>query len=451
MAEGPDSENPMQEFADLRRGAAPALSPELQALIDRRDRALGAGSMLFYDEPLHIVKGEGVWLIDADGRRYLDVYNNVPHVGHSHPRVVEALTRQASTLNTNTRYLHETILDYAERLSATFDDPLSTAVFVCTGSEANEVALNMARRLNGGRGVIISDWAYHGNTAALLQTCGIMPESNRGPEVETVRVPDLYQPAYDLTGDALIDAYVDEVRRAIEKLEARGIELAAFLVDTIFATDGVPDVPPEYIRRVVDLVHEAGGLYIADEVQPGFGRTGDTMWGHQHYGVVPDIATMGKPMGNGHPIAGVVATEELITRLVSELYYFNTFGGNPVSCAVGMAVLDVLEEENLMENARQVGEYLRGGLRELAQEHELIGDVRGRGLFNAVEFVEDRESKKAAGKKTRQIMNAMRRRGVLIGLDGRRGNVLKLRPPMPFSRENADQLVETLGAALGDL
>jgi RpiB/LacA/LacB family sugar-phosphate isomerase len=420
-------------------------------LLQRRVRLLGEKAPLFYDEPLHLVRGEGVWLYDADGKRYMDVYNNVPSVGHCHPHVMAALTRQAQTLNTHTRYLHETIIEYGERLTATLDESLSMAYFVCTGSEANELALRIARQHTEGMGIIGTNATYHGNTAALfdldtLFTAGV----SMSPHIRTVPFPESYRPLHGLSGVALVDAYVAEVQAAIDAFAADGIKFAGLLVCPIFANEGLPDVPPGYWAKVIKIVHNAGGLLIFDEVQSGFGRTGK-MWGYESIGVVPDIITMGKPMGNGHPLAAVVSREDIVTKFQDDTMYFNTFGGNPVSCAVGMAVLDVIEQENLIKNAARVGTYLANGLRKLQEKHDLIGDVRGRGLFFGVELVLDRHTKTPAPRETNRVVNMMKERGILINKIGPHNNILKMRPLLPFSYENADQLLFTLDDTLATL
>jgi 4-aminobutyrate aminotransferase-like enzyme len=418
-------------------------------LLARRFRVLGRASPLFYDRPLHIVRGEGVWLHDDEGRRYLDAYNNVPHVGHCHPHVVEAIARQAATLNTHTRYLHEGIVAYAERLTATFDPELSMAIFACTGSEANEIALRMARVCTGGTGVLCTSFAYHGNTQAVAQISTVFPPvEGFGPHIRAIPPPDSYRALRGLEGEALAQAYAYEVGAAIDSLRAKGIRLSALLVDTIFSSEGMLEAPPGFMRRAVELVRASGGLYIADEVQPGFGRTGEHMWGYQLHGVVPDIVTLGKPMGNGHPISGVVARAALVEEFGAKVMYFNTFGGNPVSAAAANAVLDVLERERLQENARAVGRHLLEGFQRLASRHAIVGDVRGRGLFFGVELVRDRATREPATAETKRIVNAMRERGVLISRIGPHDNVLKIRPPMPFSKEDADLLLATLDEAL---
>jgi 4-aminobutyrate aminotransferase-like enzyme len=422
------------------------------ALLQRRYRVLGRGSPLFYDTPLHIVRGEGVWLFDADGRRFLDAYNNVPHVGHCHPRVVEAITRQAAKLNIHTRYLHENIVEYAERLTATFDPPLSTAIFACTGSEANDVAMQIARLCTGHQGFIATDFAYHGNTTAVWTVSSYFTgEEERGTLVRTVPAPDSYRVAHDIGSGDLGAAYARSVKDAVDALESTGAGVAGIIFDTIYSSEGLPDVPADYVRKAVEYVRAAGGLYIADEVQPGFGRMGNHFWGYQHYGVVPDIVTLGKPMGNGHPVSGVVTREDLLAEFGKSRMYFNTFGGNPVSCAAGLAVLDVLEEEDLMAHAGEVGGHVQAGFHELQQRHAIIGDVRGRGLFFGAELVRDRETLDPATTETRSLVNAMRNRGVLISKIGLHDNVLKMRPPMPFDREHADLLLSALDDCLAEL
>lgn len=419
-------------------------------LLQRRFRLLGRGTPLFYQQPLHLVRGSGVWLYDADGNRYLDAYNNVPVVGHCHPKVVAALSEQAARLNTHTRYLHNHILDYAERLTATFAPSLSMAMFACTGSEANEIALRMARHCTGGMGMIVTDSAYHGNTTAVAELgTAFMPEAARTRHVRSIPAPDSYRALSGLQGEALADAYADRVADAIAAFEADGIRLAGMLLCPEFANEGLLNAPPGFMAKAVEKVRAAGGLFIADEVQGGFGRTGRHMWSHQWYdGLVPDIVTMGKPMGNGHPVSGVVARADLIEEFGRVARYFNTFGGNPVSCAVGMSVLDVLEEEALLDNATRVGAYLAAGLCELQQHHELIGEVRQKGLFLAVELVGDRASRAPVPEKTLQVINWLREHGVLISKTGPHGTVLKIRPPLPFATGHADLLLDKLDQAL---
>ncbi|MCO5397615.1 aspartate aminotransferase family protein [Ralstonia soli] len=417
-------------------------------LLNRRYRLVGKGAPLFYEKPLHVVRGEGVLLFDADGNEYLDAYNNVPVVGHCNPRVVEALTRQAGLLNVHTRYLHENLLDYTERLTATFSAPLDMAILTCTGSEANDVALRMVRELTGKRGIICSNSTYHGNTTAVDELSTMFRGGkSESPNVRAIPFPETYRPLNGLTGEALADAYVNEVQAAIRAFEESGTGFAGMLVCPIFANEGLPDVPAGVMPRIARIVREAGGMLIFDEVQAGFGRTG-YMWGHQMIGVEPDIVTMGKPMGNGHPIAGLVSSADIINAFRSRVMYFNTFGGNPVSCAVGLAVLDVIQEERLLDNVRNVGAYVAQGLRELKQRHEAIGDIRARGLFFGVEMVSDRARKTPSAEMANMVLNRMRENGVLISRAGPFDNVLKMRPPLPFTKAHADRLLSTLDQCL---
>lgn len=417
-----------------------------QSLLERRFNVLGRHSPLFYEKPLQLVRGEGVWVWDVDGKRYLDAYNNVPHVGHCHPRVVEALRRQAGILNSHTRYLDETVVNYAEDLLSTFDPSLNRVFLTCTGSESNELALRIARETTGHMGVISTDFAYHGNTAAVSQISSVFtPVAKRGPYVRYVPVIDPYRQRNGRSDEVLADVYVQELQRAIDDLEHNGVKLAAVLFCTAFSSEGLPDVPKTYLPKVAAAVHAAGGLVIADEVQAGFGRFGSHMWGHARHGMVPDIVTMGKPMGNGHPLAGVVTTAALMEEFTSQNMYFNTFGGNEVSAAVGHAMLNVLRDERLLENALAVGEYVLTGMRRLQQKYPIIGDVRGQGMFFAVEIVSNGQPDAA---RTQKIVNTMRERGVLISRIGPHDNILKIRPPMVFTRENADVLLSTLDSVL---
>jgi 4-aminobutyrate aminotransferase-like enzyme len=419
-------------------------------LISRRKRLLGPAYRLFYANPVHIVKGEGVWLYDSDGRKYLDMYNNVAHVGHCHPHVVDAICRQVHTLNTHTRYLHDNVLDYAERLTARFPAELDTAMFCCTGSEANELALRIARSATGGTGIIVTSFAYHGNTKAIHEiSTSDIPADEVPDYVVTVPDPDTYRGPY--RNDDAGERYAAHVGEAVELLRSRGIKPAAFVIDTIASSSGVVSPPPGYLRKAAEIIHDAGGLFVADEVQPGFGRTGRKFWGFEADDFVPDIVTMGKPMGNGHPVSGVVTRRDLTESFGSNAHYFNTFGGNPVSCAAGNAVLDVIENENLQQNALEVGEHVVRGLRKLADHHECIGDIRGSGLFLALELVTDREQRTPATLLSADIVNALRDRGVLTGSIGPYSNILKLRPPLVLSKENADYLLTVLDESIGQV
>ncbi len=427
--------------------------PVIELLLSRRRRTLGHPTPLFYDEPLHLVRGEGVWLFDHEGRRYLDAYNNVPHVGHCHPHVVDALHRQAAKLNIHTRYLHENVVRYGERLTATFDPLLSTALFVCTGTEANELALRIARHHTGACGILVTDFSYHGNSATLASLAtGIQTNEPFPPHARILRIPDVWRDLADGgTPEQLTERALAEADAAIAALQQAGYGVAALLLDTIFSTEGLSRLPPGYLEQLVARVRVAGGLFIADEVQPGFGRTGEHFWGYQSYEVVPDVVTLGKPMGNGHPIGAAITRPELANAFLEDAMFFNTFAGSPVSAAVGLAVLDVIERQQLVRNAHDTGEYLQQRLRELALRHERVLAVRGKGLFFGLELVTDPRTRAPATMETRRLINDMRQRGVLISAVGHHGNVLKMRPPMVFEREHADLLLTTLEEALGAL
>jgi 4-aminobutyrate aminotransferase-like enzyme len=416
-------------------------------LLERRSRVLGPSYKLFYESPVHFVRSEGVWLYDAEGQPYLDVYNNVPAVGHCHPAVVEAVSRQMSVLNTHTRYLYDIVLSYAERLLATFPAELSNAMFTCTGSEANDLALRIARTQTGGTGIIVTENAYHGITAAVAEASPSLGSGvPLGPHVRTVPAPDAYRGGADVGR-----AFGEAVASAAGDLQRHGIRPAALILDTVFSSDGVFADPVGFLRPAVQAIRDAGGLFIADEVQPGFGRLGDGMWGFARHGVLPDLVTLGKPMGNGLPIAGVVARPEVLSRFATEARYFNTFGGNPVSCAAAMAVLEVIEGDSLIANAKQVGAHLQRGLLALVEKYPLVGDVRGAGLFIGAELVKDRATKAPHPELASAIVNRLRERRVLISASSPFGNVLKIRPPLPFSKAHADQFLDTLGCVLSEL
>ena len=419
-------------------------------LLARRQQLLGSAYRLFYEEPVHLVRGDGVWLYDAEGRKYLDMYNNVAHVGHCHPQVVDAICRQAKQLNTHTRYLHETVVNYAERLLARFPAPLDTAMFCCTGSEANELALRIARSVTGRTGVIVTSNAYHGNSQATWELSPEEVPADQLPgHVAVVPAPDCYRGRY--RGSGAGEQYAMHVHDAITVLRERGFEPAAFIADSIMSSAGVVAPPTGYLRKVSTIINDAGGLFIADEVQPGFGRTGSHYWGFEADGVLPDIVTLGKPMGNGHPISGMVTRHDLVTAFAAEGGYFNTFGGNPVSCAAAMAVLDVIDGEGLQQNALAIGEHLVEELRSLAGRHAAIGDVRGSGLFIALEFVSDRQERTPAPELAQQLVNELRRRGVLSGSIGPDDNILKLRPPLVLTLQHADYMLEILDGALTEV
>ena len=419
----------------------------LAELIKRRYKTQGPTSMLFYQEPLHIVRGQGTWLYDSKGTKYLDVYNNVPCLGHCHPKVVEAVSQQLSQLNVHSRYLHDTVHIYTEKLLATLPDNIERLVMTCTGSESNDLALRLARTTTQKKGIIVSEVAYHGNTQMVTEVSPSSFKTQAPPEyVMTVPVTEVTH-----RGDGAADWFADQVYSAIQTLNDRGFGCAALLVDSIFSSDGIYSDPPGFLNKAVEIVHEHGGLFIADEVQSGFARTGDCMWGFQRHNVVPDIITMGKPMGNGYPVAGVASRLDLLEALCKEVGYFNTFGGSTTAAAAGLAVLNVIEEEGMLENSRQVGAYLKLGLHELQDQNHCIAEIRGAGLYIGLEFSEDGNVARSDVEKATATLNLLRRDQVLVGTVGKYGNVLKIRPPLCFTRDNADLFLNKLGKVLKEL
>ena len=410
------------------------LSPQDQDRVARRTRLLGPAYRLFYETPVHLVRGEGVWLYDVEGKAYLDCYNNVASLGHCHPHVVAATARQSAIYASHTRYLNDTVLDYAERLLATFPAALNHVMFTCTGSEANDLALRIAFAHTEGTGVIVTENAYHGVT---LSTAAMSPSLGAGvplgQHVRTVPAPS-------------DGAFTAHVQAAIHDLQRHGIKPAALLVDTIFSSDGVYADPAGFLKPAAEAIRDAGGLFIADEVQPGFARTGEAMWGFQRHGLIPDMVSMGKPMGNGYPVAGLALKGSVIKTFGNRARYFNTFGGNAVAAATAMAVLEVIEGEGLRANATTTGAYFRDGLLALAKTHDSLGPLRAAGLFLGQDIVTDG---KPDAKKAGRIVNRMRENGVLISATGPLGHVLKIRPPLTFRPEHVDRVLDSLGAALG--
>ncbi len=404
-------------------------------LLARREAAFGPHSLLFFDEPLEVVAASGAWIEDASGRRYLDAYNNVPHVGHCHPRVVAAAAGQLARLNVHSRYLHAGVTAYAERLLALFPPPLDRALFACTGTEANELALRLARRHGGARGVIVSRVNYHGNSTTLAALATAIPSGEPFPP--WARTVDIG--AADDAG-ALADA-ADE---AIRSLAAAGFGVAALLIDPIFSFEGLPERARGFLAPAVARVRAAGGVYIADEVQAGFGRMGDAMWGWCWHGAVPDLVTLGKPMANGYPAAAVIAPSALADPFMAEAIYFNTYAAGPVAAAMGGAVLDVVEDEALVANAAATGAVLRHRLEGLRSEHPaVISAVRGRGLYAGIEIVRPDVAAR--------LVEAARRHGVLVGRTGAHGEVVKIRPPICFAERHVDMLVAALRAAIREV
>ena len=404
---------------------------------------------LTYERPVHVVRAGGVWMFDSGGGRYLDCYNNVPVVGHGHPRVAAAVAAQTRRLNTNTRYLHEAVVELSECLLATMPASLDRVLFVNSGSEANDVAWRIARHATGGVGAIVTRSAYHGVTEA---TTHLSPEEwpdGYSPDhVALVPAPDGYRGRHRRDEGGWEERYAEYVAEAATDLASHRMPPAAMFVDSAFTSDGVLGPVAAYVRAAAAAMHQSAALFVADEVQAGHGRSGEGLWSFDGAGVEPDVVTLGKPMGNGFPVAAVLTRSDLADRFVARTGFFSTFGGNPVASAAALAVLRVIEDERLVENARGVGVYVRGLLDELARRHEMIGDVRGVGLMVGVEIVRDRERREPAEPRARRVVDGLRDRGVLIGSTGPDDNVLKIRPPLVFAREHADLLVETLDEVL---
>ncbi len=422
-----------------------------QTLTQRREK-VGRNLSLGYRKPLKIVRGWKQYLWDHEGYQYLDAYNNVPHVGHCHPRVVAAGRQQMAVLNTNTRYLHDFLNQYAARLTATLPDPLNVCYFLNSASEANELALRMARAYTGSRDLIVNEGAYHGHTNTLID---ISPYKHDGPGgqgapdwVHSVPIADLYRGPYKAADPLAAQKYAAMVQQVIVALQARGKQLAGFIAESCPSVGGQIILPDGYLAAVYDFVHAAGGITIADEVQTGYGRIGSHFYAFQAQNVVPDIVVLGKPIGNGHPIGALITSAEIADSFGNGMEFFSTFGGNTVSCAIGMAVLDVVEEEGLQAQAHRVGQRMLDRMTPFVDRYEIVGDVRGAGLFLGIELVRDRQTLEPAASEAAFISNRLREMGILIGVDGPLHNVLKIRPPMPFDEANADLLVDILEGVL---
>lgn len=424
-----------------------ALPPTLKGMVQRRLSSFGPSSILFYREPLHVASAEGARIRTTDGREYVDFYNNVPSVGHCNPKVAEAVCRQMLLVNSHSRYLYDIVETYAERLLATFPDPLCHVTFTCSGSEANDLSLRMARGITGCHGVVVTRGAYHGNTTAVTE---VSPSSYKhGGPPSFVKLVE--PPSADAYGDDIAGGFARAVACAIEALVDEGHGFAALLVDSIFSSDGVYADPPGFMAPAVAVVRNAGGLLIADEVQPGFARTGDSMWGFLRHGVVPDLVTMGKPMGNGFPIGGIVSRPGLLEKLQSQFGYFNTYGGTPAAAAAGLAVLDAIRNDGLMENAHLTGAYLKERLIALSQKMRVLKDVRGAGLYLGVSVGIPEGRRRGNDDPAGAIVNALKEKGVLIGIAGLSADVLKIRPPLVAGRMEADILVNQLETVLTEL
>lgn len=422
----------------------------MERLIEKRDRAFGVGAPLFYDKPLHLVRGEGVMLYDADGRGFVDLYNNVPCVGHCHPRVAEAIARQAATLNVHSRYIHDGAIALAERLAALHGPQIESVLFGCSGTEAIEVALRMARFVTGGQGIVCTNATYHGNSelvGSLTHVGSSQPESDT---VHAFPFPDAYRPIREgLSEEDLCEAYLERLDDAIRRFQASGAGFAALIVCSIFANEGLPDIPRGFMARAAEMVHAAGGLLIADEVQAGYGRTG-RWWGYESESFAPDIVVTGKPMANGIPLSATAASHDLMNAFRARTRYFNTFASSPLQAAAGMAVIDVIEDEGLLESVTRVGKGLKDGLAQRKGAHAAIGDVRGRGLFLGVDIVRP-GTREPDTELAILICNRLKDAGFLTSNAGALRNVVKIRPPLVFKEENARAFLEAWDGVIAGL
>lgn len=428
-------------------GDAEGLPDDLKAMVERRKKSFGPSSILFYRSPIHVASATGARITATDGREYLDFYNNVPSVGHCHPKVAEAVYRQMKEANSHSRYLYDIVETYAERLLATMPEPIAHVTFTCTGSEANDLALRMARMATGAHGIVVTRGAYHGNTTAVTE---ISPSSYKrgGPPAFVKLVEPPSEAAY---GKDIATGFERAVAAAVAELKAEGHGFAAFVADTIFSSDGVFTDPAGFLKPTIDTVHREGGLFVADEVQPGFGRTGTHMWGFDRHGVAPDLATTGKPMGNGFPLGGVFSKPGLLEGLQENFGYFNTFGGTPAAAAAGLAVLDVIAEEELMARAVNTGALLKERLTALGGKYATIADVRGAGLYLGVTIADTKAGSGANADPTSRIVNAMKEKGVLIGVAGLGADVLKIRPPLAAGEAEAEAFADRLETVLSEL
>ena len=422
-------------------------------LLELRKKYLSPSLSLSYDKPLHIVRAKGQFLYDSKGDRYLDAVNNIQHVGHCHPKVVSAASEQYGILNTNTRYLDETVINYAKDLTNYLPNGLTTCFFTNSGSESNDLALRLARTATDSKETIVLDGAYHGHVSSLIDISPYKHNSKGGSGppsyVHTLPMPDSYRGKY--RGDEALTGYIDELKNILYSIKKNGKNISAFVVESIMGCGGQLILPDGFLERAFELVREEGGVCIADEVQIGFGRVGSKFWGFETANVQPDIVTMGKSMGNGHPLSVVVTKKQIADKFNNGMEYFNSFGGNPVSCAVGKAVLNVIEDEKLQQNAHKVGEYLLEKLKQIQGEFPLIGQVRGMGLFIGIELIKEKSKLIPAHAEAEKVVNDMMRKRILLSTDGPDHNVIKIKPPMVFSTENADELVLNLSEVLGNM
>jgi 4-aminobutyrate aminotransferase-like enzyme len=437
----------------LPSGSTYTPEQDATALESARRTHLGPNLSLSYSRPLHVVRGWMQHLYTEDGQAWLDCVNNVCHVGHAHPDVVAAAHRQASVLNTNTRYLHSNLVQYAERLSSMLPDPLEVCFFTNSGSEANELAIRLARTFTDRRDLVVVDVAYHGNTGAVVEASPYKFDgpggSGRPEHVHVAPLPDTFRGPYRAEEPGHTERYAAGVEAALEAAGRRG-GAAAFLHESLLSCAGQIELPEGYLELAYAAARERGAVCIADEVQVGFGRVGSHFWGFETQRVVPDIVTMGKPIGNGHPLGAVVTTREIAEAFANGMEYFNTFGGNPVSCAVGLAVLDVIEREGLQERAARVGTYLKKALNELREHHPVIGDVRGRGLFLGIEFVRDMQDREPLAEVASYVVERLKEHGILLSTDGADHNVIKIKPPLVFEESDADRVVDALQRVLAE-
>ncbi len=444
-------ENLLLSACGLRSNSTTGRSTfSLQESWDKRNKFLGNASQISYSEPVNLVKGEGVWLFDSSGKAYLDAYNNVPHVGHCHPRVVAAIVKQTATLNTNTRYLYDALPAYAENITSTLPPQLDTCFFVSSGSEANDLAWRLSKIWTGQTGGLVIENAYHGVTDAVydLSPAEALDASTLKSHIEEINAPDDYRGPWKRDDPERGLHYAAYAAEAIDRLIQKGHSPAAFFMDMIMSSSGIIAPLPLYTEEVCNRVRNSGGLFVADEVQSGFGRLGKAMWGFEIAGVTPDIVTFGKPIAAGYPMGLVVTRKEIAEKFERHSEFFSTTGGNPVACAAANMVLQVIKDEALMHNADSIGKLLCDGIRELADRYPIIGDVRGSGLFIGVELIKDTETLEPAALEARSITDALRNEGVLIGVDGIHSNVLKIRPPMVINESNANFLLQTFQQVL---
>lgn len=424
---------------------------EISELRRRRDNALGTGAELFYSDPIELLRGDGARLFDRHGRRYVDLYNNVPAVGHGNARVADAISLQQRTLNTHSRYMHEGVIAYAERLAALHAHTIESIVFSCSGTEANEVAIQMARIATGKSGIVCTDSAYHGNSDLVGRLTGVGHFQPESPDVHAFPFPDCYRPLIsEASDDELAEAYLGRISDAIARFEETGAGFAGILICSIFANEGLPNLPAGFMQRMTDLVHKAGGLVIADEVQAGFGRTG-RWWGYQSTGFIPDIVTMGKPMGNGVPLSGTGASRAVVAAFRAKTDHFNTTASTPLQAAAGMAVLDELEEKKLLDHAKAMGAVLKAGLDRITVGHPNMGEVRERGLFLVVDVVKDRASRSAHPKLAARICDQLKDLGYLSAAAGPAKNLVKIRPPLVILEEDIIAFLEAFEAVINGL